>query len=52
MAIKEDVTPQKSDEAKGEDTAHRKVDKNAGEMARKAQKTEQSYDKANPIFTK
>ena len=41
----------KSDEAKGE-VGHSKVDKVAEESAKKAQKTEQKYDKQNDIFTK
>ena len=52
MTLKEDVKPQKSEEAKGETPVHHNIDKEAGELARKAQKTEQSYDQANPIFTK
>jgi len=52
MPVKDDVAPQKSDEAKGENTAHSRVEKEANELAKKAGKTEQSYDKANPIFTK
>jgi hypothetical protein len=42
----------KTDEAKGENTAHRTVDKEADDAAKKASKTEQKYDRDNPIFTK
>jgi len=42
----------KSDDAKGENTAHTHVEKEADEAAKKAQKTEQKYDRANSIFTK
>ena len=44
--------PVKSDDAKGEDTAHSKVNKAADEAAKKAGKTEHNYDKKNDIFTK
>jgi hypothetical protein len=52
MIKTDDEITRKSDDAKGEDTAHSKVDKVAGEAAKKAQKTEQKFDKENPIFTK
>jgi hypothetical protein len=52
MPVKDDATPLKSDEAKGENTGHTRLEKEAGEMAKKAQKTEQSFDKTTPIFTK
>jgi hypothetical protein len=42
----------KSDDAKGENTAHSRLEKEADEAAKKAQKTEQNYDKKNDIFTK
>ena len=42
----------KSDDAKGEETAHSRLEKVADEAAKKAQKTEQEYDKKNEIFTK
>jgi hypothetical protein len=47
-----DSAPLKSDNAKGEDTAHSRLNKEADEAAKKAGKTEQAHDKANPIFTK
>ena len=43
---------QKTDEAKGEDTARTKVDKLANELAKKASKTEQKYGREQTIFTK
>jgi hypothetical protein len=52
MIKPEDEIVQKSDDAKGENTAHSKLDKVADEAAKKAQKTEQRYDKQNDIFTK
>ena len=42
----------KSDDAKGENTAHTHIDKVADEAAKKAQNTEKKYDKENSIFTK
>jgi hypothetical protein len=51
MTKPEDEIVRKSDDAKGE-TAHSKVDKAAGDAAKKAQRTEQEYDKKNDIFTK
>jgi hypothetical protein len=42
----------KSDDAKGENTAHTRLNKEADEAAKKAQKTEQKFDKDNNIFTK
>jgi hypothetical protein len=48
----EDVTPQKSGDPKGENTARSRVEKEADEAAQKAGKTEQKYDRANQIFTK
>ena len=47
-----DEIARKSDDAKGESTAHNVLDKEADQMAKKAQKTEQKSDRANPIFTK
>jgi hypothetical protein len=47
----DDIT-RKSDDAKGENTAKTHLDKEADELAKKSQKTEQKYDRANPIFTK
>ena len=47
----EDVT-RKSDNAKGENTAHTHVEKEADQMAKKGQETEKKYDRANQIFTK
>ena len=47
-----DEIARKSDDAKGEDTAHSHLDKEADQMAKKAQKTEQKSERANPIFTK
>ena len=47
----EEIT-QKSDDAKGENTAKTHLHKEAGELAKKAQKTGQKYDRANQIFTK
>ena len=47
----DDIT-RKSDDAKGENTAKTHLNKEADEMAKKAQKTEQKQDRANPIFTK
>jgi hypothetical protein len=43
---------QKSDDAKGEDTAHTRLQKEADEMAKKASKHEQKFDKEVQIFTK
>jgi hypothetical protein len=51
MIKTDDEIVRKSDDAKGE-TAQSKVDKVAGDAAKKAQKTEQKYDKENGIFTK
>ncbi len=50
--VEKDVTPHKSDDAKGEDTARTRVERDADEMAKKASKTEQKYDTKNSIFTK
>jgi hypothetical protein len=47
-----DEIVRKSDDAKGENTARTHMDKEADEAAKKGQKTEQKFDKANPIFTK
>jgi hypothetical protein len=47
-----DDVVRKSDDAKGENTAHSRIEKDADEAAKKAQKTEQKYDKENSIFTK
>jgi hypothetical protein len=47
----EDIA-RKSDDAKGENTAKTHLNKEADELAKKAQKTEQKQDRANPIFTK
>jgi hypothetical protein len=47
----DDIT-RKSDDAKGENTAKTHLDKEADELAKKGQKTEQKHDRANPIFTK
>ena len=47
-----DEIVQKSDELKGEDTAKTRVDKEADDMAKKASKTEQKFDRDNNIFTK
>jgi hypothetical protein len=47
----EDIT-RKSDDAKGENTAKTHLNKEADELAKKGQKTEQKHDRANPIFTK
>jgi hypothetical protein len=47
----DDITS-KSDDAKGENTAKTYLDKEADELAKKGQKTEQKHDRANPIFTK
>jgi hypothetical protein len=50
--VEENVAPHKSDDAKGENTAHSRLDKEADEMAKKASKTEQKHDQETPIFTK
>jgi hypothetical protein len=47
-----DEIVRKSDEAKGEDTAHSHLDKEADKMAKKGQETEKKFDKQNQIFTK
>ena len=47
----DDIT-RKSDDAKGENTAKTHLNKEADELAKKGQKTEQKQDRANPIFTK
>ena len=50
--VEKNVAPHKSDDAKGENTAHTRIDRVADELAKKALKTEKDYDKKNPIFTK
>ena len=50
--VEEDVAPHKSDDAKGENTADSRLDKEADELAKKAGKTEQKNDQKTPIFTK
>jgi hypothetical protein len=50
--VDKEVTPRKSDDAKGENTAHTHLEKEADELAKKAGKAEQHYDKENSIFTK
>ena len=50
--IDKEVTPHKSDDAKGEDLAHSRLQKEANELAKKAGKAEQHYDKEAPLFTK
>jgi hypothetical protein len=50
MKTADDIV-KKSDDAKGE-TATSKVNKLAGDSAKKAQKTEQKHDAINNIFTK
>jgi hypothetical protein len=52
MIKSDDDIVRKSDDAKGENTAHSRLDKEADKAAKKAQKTEQNYDKKNDIFTK
>lgn len=52
MVKTEDEIVRKSDDAKGEDTAKTRVDKEADELAKKASKTEQKFDRENNIFTK
>lgn len=52
MVKTEDDFTRKSDDAKGEDTARTRVDKEADDMAKKASKTEQKFDRDNNIFTK
>ena len=47
-----DEITRKSDNAKGENTAKTHLDKEADELAKKGQKTEQKYDRANPIISK
>lgn len=52
MIKTDDEFVKKSDEAKGEDTARTRIDKAADELAKKASKTEQKFDRQNNIFTK
>ena len=47
-----DEVIRKSDDAKGENTAHTRLEKEADEVAKKGQKTEQQFDRENNIFTK
>ena len=47
-----DEITRKSDNAKGENTAKTHLDREADELAKKGQKTEQKYDRANPIISK
>jgi hypothetical protein len=47
-----DEITRKSDNAKGENTAKTHLDKEADQLAKKGQKTEQKYDRANPIISK
>jgi len=50
--VDKDVTPHKSDDAKGENPAQTHLERDADELAKEAGKTEQHYDKENSIFTK
>jgi len=50
--VEKNVAPHKSDDAKGENTAHTELNREADAMAKKASKTEKDYDQKNPIFTK
>ena len=52
MIKTDDEIVSKSDDAKGENTAKTHLNREADELAKKAQKTEQKHDRANPIFTK
>jgi hypothetical protein len=50
--VEDDFAPLKSDDAKGDNSGHTRLEKEADEAAKRASKTQQNYDKKTPIFTK